>query len=87
MGFCCDVSGAAICLPVCACCTGAEGLHSKCRQADTPQHSHPVISSRSDVMGRGKGRGQEVISEEGETHGVDLFIFFFTNRNNPFESV
>lgn len=56
-----DVSGAAICLPVCACCTGAEGLHSKCRQADTPQQSHPVTA---DVMGREKARAQEAISEE-----------------------
>lgn len=56
-----DVSGAAICLPVCACCTGAEGLHSKCRQADTPQQSHPVTA---DVTGRGKGRVREVMSEE-----------------------
>lgn len=49
--FSSDVSGAAICLPVCACCTGAEGLHSKCRQADTPQQSHPATA---DVLGRGK---------------------------------
>lgn len=64
MMLCSDVSGAAICLPVCACCTGAEGLHSKCRQADTPQQSHPVTA---DVTGRGKGRDQEVISEEENT--------------------
>ncbi len=68
-----DVSGAAICLPVCACCTGAEGLHSKCRQADTPQQSHPVTA---DVMGRGKGRVQEVISEEGDT-----LQYLHTDRN------
>lgn len=56
MALCSDVSGAAICLPVCACCTGAEGLRSKCRQADTPQQSHPVTV---DVMGRGKGERSE----------------------------
>lgn len=67
MAVCSDVSGAAICLPVCACCTGAEGLHSKCRQADTPQQSHPVTV---DVMGRGKGRVQDVMSEEGNTSHV-----------------
>lgn len=67
MAVCSDVSGAAICLPVCACCTGAEGLHSKCRQADTPQQSHPVAV---DVMGRGKGRVQDVMSEEGNTSHV-----------------
>lgn len=72
----CDVSGAAICLPVCACCTGAEGLHSKCRQADTPQHSHPVVPARPDVTGR--GRAQEVISDGGETHGG----FFFTSSSS-----
>lgn len=47
----------------------------------THHNTHPVVPARSDVMGRGKGTAQEVISDEGETHGGFFFLLLLLFRH------